>query len=34
MVNPETKDTTTVKSQITLERLYTVKKPETEEAKE
>ena len=34
MVNPETKDTTTFKSQITLERLYTVKKPEAEEAKE
>ena len=33
MVNPDTKDTTTFKSQITLERLYTLKKPE-EETKE
>ena len=31
MVNPDTKDTTTFKSQITLERLYTVKKPESGE---
>ena len=28
MVNPDTKDTATFKSQVTLERLYTVKKPE------
>jgi hypothetical protein len=27
MVNPDTKDTATFKSQITLERLYTIKKP-------
>ena len=33
MVNPETKDTTTFKSQVTLERLYTIKKPAGEEAK-
>lgn len=32
MVNPETKDTTSFKSQITLERLYTVKKPGEESA--
>lgn len=31
MVNPETKDTATFKSQITLERLFTVKKPEENE---
>ena len=31
MVNPDTKDTATFKSQITLERLYTVKKPDAEE---
>ena len=33
MVNPDTKDTATFKSQITLERLYTVKRPEAEETK-
>ncbi|WP_298767948.1 hypothetical protein [uncultured Fibrobacter sp.] len=32
MVNPETKDTTTFKSQVTLERLFTVKKPGEETA--
>ena len=31
MVNPDTKDTATFKSQITLERLYTIKKPENDE---
>ena len=31
MVNPDTKDTATFKSQITLERLYTIKKPEENE---
>ncbi len=31
MVNPDTRDTATFKSQVTLERLYTVKKPEENE---